>query len=503
MDKEFNGFLQRFSTKWIIGGFFWITPFLPLQAVTSSSNTFVLHEGWLAREALKSSYQIKGINAEVLSKEVSLAEFDTNFDTQLISSLTHMQTNDASSNPAGFIVSPAQEFSGGISKNFETGIGFKAEAFLQQQTFEGNPQADSRSVVGARAEGQIDLGGNFLGVRSKTNQFLLKSNLKAANMDAIIKKNELRKSMRAVYWRLVANRISKNWRLEILSSARRQLDLVEKQASAYVSDQEEVKAYQALVIGQEAEIIGLENQYAAISQHLKSAFPVLTGKDLIIKLAHADKQRHKVMQCIHLIKDIPNKKVIETSSYRHLLVSNEYVYQSSLALNDLSDHPEFKLFAKYETVGYSPDDFSDASKSLSDARKNATTIGVNFSMPITTGLQKTVGKKKRLLATAHAAKQEAIIGGLKSQREASLRQIKLLRDSMVLMERLTQTNESKVAIARKKYDQARLPLAILIQDEINLLNSKLNRVQLQLQIVLTLLDYLKKFDETPCEFNAI
>ena len=54
---------------------------------------------------------------------------------------------------------------------------------------------------------------------------------------------------------------------------------------------------------------------------------------------------------------------------------------------------------------------------------------------------------------------------------------------------------------KRKYNQARIPEYVLIQDQDALLSSDLSIVDTQLAILNTLLDYFVVFTQTPCSFN--
>ena len=56
---------------------------------------------------------------------------------------------------------------------------------------------------------------------------------------------------------------------------------------------------------------------------------------------------------------------------------------------------------------------------------------------------------------------------------------------------------------QKKYQQARVSINDLIQDQDALLRANLTTIEAQLQVLNALFDYLVIYTETPCSFNRI
>jgi hypothetical protein len=67
----------------------------------------------------------------------------------------------------------------------------------------------------------------------------------------------------------------------------------------------------------------------------------------------------------------------------------------------------------------------------------------------------------------------------------------------------SQELQKRLKYTLTKYQQARVSVNDLIQDEDDLLRVSLTTVETQLQVLNVLFDYLAIYTETPCAFNRI
>jgi outer membrane protein TolC len=128
-------------------------------------------------------------------------------------------------------------------------------------------------------------------------------------------------------------------------------------------------------------------------------------------------------------------------------------------------------------------------------------IGIQFSMPL--GSKKTFTEKqmilmKQLQYDADSANKRSM---MQSQAEKTLKLIELLERALDAQRRSLSINEKKLEFSKRRFSQAREPLAIVIDDEIGLLNTKINAIQIQSQVVDAVLEYLRIFDKMQCKFS--
>ena len=475
---------------------------LPKLPVDIKPGTFTLTEDWLVREGAKQSTDLKSIELNALQATINREGFDDTYQTNWIGSVAHSHTdiNDAGS-PLGR-VSPATRISTGVSQLLKHGASVKGEIFQTNTEFPNAAPnlASDNSSQGILVELGLDLGANRFGRKQKLGEFQLQAveNLSLAQKQ--YQTNRYKNELRKLYWSLVANKIARKWRMELLSSARKQLHLIRKQKNEFVSDVEDVARFEALVLAQRSELISLDNQFEQVVQALKASIPSMTAQKVEVDLQNLEKRQDEVLACIQAVKKVPNESLIQTTSLQDVLKGQYAVYKSTDLSEDLHDSYELKLFANYESANNQ--ELNPATGQFKEDDKYKSTVGIEFSVPIGGQKTKTKNQKRQLLKSNYLNDSQKIINTLTSKREASLKQIQLLADALEILKKMTAVNQKKLNYARKKYNQARIPLAILIQDEENLLNNKLQQVQLRLQVVHTLLDYLGVYDKTQCQFNA-
>ncbi|MEX1098927.1 MAG: hypothetical protein WEB87_00790, partial [Bacteriovoracaceae bacterium] len=81
--------------------------------------------------------------------------------------------------------------------------------------------------------------------------------------------------------------------------------------------------------------------------------------------------------------------------------------------------------------------------------------------------------------------------------------IKILQEVIQTQKINSRQLEIRLKDMRKKYNQARISVNDLIQDQDSLFSSDLAIVDTKLSVLNTLLDYFSVFTETPCSFNRI
>jgi hypothetical protein len=100
---------------------------------------------------------------------------------------------------------------------------------------------------------------------------------------------------------------------------------------------------------------------------------------------------------------------------------------------------------------------------------------------------------------------EAQLRGLRAQVDATHQQLQRNVGLLVDIIRYQKENAGhlrrRLSVERQKFDQARISVEDLLNNQDALLSSELGVVGAQLQILNGLFDYLVVFTETPCTFN--
>ena len=103
----------------------------------------------------------------------------------------------------------------------------------------------------------------------------------------------------------------------------------------------------------------------------------------------------------------------------------------------------------------------------------------------------------------HSSRYDNLSGKIKTYHKQINQQITLLQ--MVFQNQKVNSEKLEISLrtTKTKYNQARIDVYNLINDQDAYLQSQLAEIDTKLAVVTTLLDYLAVFTELPCEFNRI
>src|SRR5690606_11404937 len=101
--------------------------------------------------------------------------------------------------------------------------------------------------------------------------------------------------------------------------------------------------------------------------------------------------------------------------------------------------------------------------------------------------------EKRLLASINSTDAQVV-----NTHQQLVKSIGLLTDVIESQKVSSEQLGKRLRLMKKKYEQARVSVNDLVNDQDALLNSELTTIDTQLQILNTLFDYLVVYTETPC-----
>ena len=147
--------------------------------------------------------------------------------------------------------------------------------------------------------------------------------------------------------------------------------------------------------------------------------------------------------------------------------------------------------------------YSNAYSDLGRDGRDAYQIGLQFSIPLGKKKQDTQDLKKLVSKKRFKAEREANFAKLDAYHSQMIRSVRLLKQ-VVANQKVNSLNLAKsLKVSKKKYQQARITVEQLVQEQDGYLNSNLAEIQTKLNIINTLLDYFSVYTETPCKLNRI
>ncbi len=433
-------------------------------------------------------------DAAVLAPQVGSAQFNDRFSPELYSNLSHSINREKSTlQPT---INDMTNLAVGVRQALPQGMQLSGELFTVQQNMENGPLEES-TRTGIRATAKVDLWKNRFGKVDKTQDEFNQSQVKTAEVNKKISDHGFVVDVRKVYWSLVNNRLNSAIRLQLIETSKRQLEWVQNQRRQYIADEADVARYESLVETQSAALLNLSYQKEALIAQLKALLPSLNGKDFDIVMPDVEKAKAQVLDCIAAIEKSANSS---QSSYSDLIQQRSDSFQLQSKIDDVYDSPHLAFFTSGEVNGLD-NGYDNSFETAASEPMPKITLGLEFSMPLGSRKEKSKEYLKALHKLQLQAQNDSQKALLDSQITRTLQLIKVLQQSFEVQKRSQAINERQLKLSKKRFEQAREPLAIIINDEIALLNSKINSVNIQSQVIATVLDHIKLFDKLDCSFN--
>lgn len=358
---------------------------------------------------------------------------------------------------------------------------------------------------------QMDLWRDLFGRMSKAQIESAQLDSKRAEMEREISKKAFRLSLRRLYWSLVANNESMKISGELLKSAEKISGETAQRFRNSVAEADEVARYEALVATRRGSITYLQYQKESLLKQLQNLVPELSAKEIELGEYNVQGTIDEVLACTAGIATQPSVPY-QYTTYDEIV---NMIRQNKVArdkINSRYSDVDVKLFGTAKSTGVSsePSGFNgnrgSIGDSIDDQKYNNRTgfeAGVMFTLPLgdakkNTERTKELYDQKRLQAALTNTDTQIV-----NVHTSFARQIGYLNEVVKAQRISSAALDRRFKLVRRKYEQARVSVNDLVQDQDALLSSELTTIDVRLQIINTLFDYLVVFPETPCAFNRI
>jgi outer membrane protein TolC len=357
----------------------------------------------------------------------------------------------------------------------------------------------------------MDLWRDLFGRMSKAEIESTELERKRAELEKVIAEKTYRISLRRLYWTLVANNESLKISEELLNTAQTLAKETNQRFRNSVAEADEVARYDALVANRQGSITYLKYQREALIRQLQNLVPELSEKDISLGNYNIPATINNVLACTASIATEP-KVPYQNTSYDEIVTLIRKNRDQKNIFNARYSDIDLKLYGTAKSTGVSADPTANTGTrgsyggSINDQTKNNRTgyeVGVMFTMPLGDAKKETQRTKelydqKRLEAAMKNNENQVV-----NAHTSFARTISYLND-VVKAQRTSSTQlQKRLRLMKRKYEQARVSVDDLIQDQDAYLSSELTTIEVRLQIINTLFDYLVVFPETPCAFNRI
>ena len=462
----------------------------PLLAQDSS--LFWLDKNSIIQEAKRNSPTINRIRSSLLSKKLDKNQYLENFQTRLEGDVSYFKSNEDSFIEFSPTVSPVNNFSLGVAKDFTTGMSFGVFNNHYKRDYQ-TYGVDSRNSISL--EFTMDLYKDFFGSTSKSKISYLNYEEQAAQIQKDIDKEIFLITLVRIYFDIILNQEAINVSRDILEIYKKQELNTKKRYKNGIADLSEVKRRSSQLASKRVDIFNLVNRQENLILDLKKLLPSIANKEIKLLDYNIDELEEYFSTITSNIRS-KDKVPMDYTYYDDLvkLVEKSYHAQKKFTKNysdiDLEFYSQFNHFGKDDSSrGAVDNNFGNAADSYE--------VGLRLKAPI--GRTKTNSKSLQLSINQanYLATKKENLAKIAAYHTQSIKNLELLRKSSIYQSENSKDLQQILRLSQRKFRQARIPIKDLIEDQNLYLQSILRELEIKMVVINQILDYMAVFTNTP------
>ncbi len=446
---------------------------------------------------------IEKINAMVVQSDLDLSQYNQKYSTTVNGQANYNGVDGSVFNGyQGQFNDPARNYGLSVNQNLPVGINLDVGIYNNfAKTYNYQPGENINSQYGSSLEAKltVDLWKNLLGYTERAEKLGLKLSQEETKEQAKLETTKFYNEIRKMYWQLSINYSLTKIYETLINQAILQENNVRKMYRASVADRGDLARTTAVVNTRKADLASLQYNIEMIKKELSNLIPELNDKELEFDFGTFDGVENSIKACFKKIqtqKEVP----LNATSYTKIIDYKDEKINANLKALERYSGPNVTLEAKAASLGYGKEN-SDSFSDMSDVERKDYSIGLNISMPFGSAYSDTKENQMKVLKMQHNAEKKEIMSNLVSYHNyfatSMQKLISVMEDQKAYRDNLTIRVESM----RKKYNQGRVSLSELIQDEDSLFESELALVNSYYNIIASMIDYFSVFNDFECDFN--
>lgn len=446
---------------------------------------------------------IEKINAMVVQSDLDLSQYNQKYSTTVNGQANYNGVDGSVFNGyQGQFDDPARNYGLSVNQNLPVGINLDVGIYNNfAKTYNYQPGENINSQYGSSLEAKltVDLWKNLLGYTERAEKLGLKLSQEETKEQAKLETTKFYNEIRKMYWQLSINYSLTKIYETLINQAILQENNVRKMYRASVADRGDLARTTAVVNTRKADLASLQYNIEMLKKELSNLIPELNDKELEFDFGTFDGVENSIKTCFKKIQKQKETPLNMTSYTKIINYKDEKINANLKALERYSG-PNVTLEAKAASLGYGKEN-SDSFSDMSDVERKDYSIGLNISMPFGSAYSDTKENQMKVLKMQHNAEKKEIMSNLVSYHNyfaiSMQKLISVMEDQKAYRDNLTIRVESM----RKKYNQGRVSLSELIQDEDSLFESELALVNSYYNIIASMIDYFSVFNDFECDFN--
>ena len=456
-----------------------------------AQEVFILDQENLINEANQNAPTIDKIRNSFLAAQNAANKIEERFSPQLESNFSRFNTNQDSFITYMPLVSPISNFSIGVTKNFSGGINFGLYNILERQTYYGYG-TDSKNAIAVKLS--VDLYKDIFGSTSRAEIKSADLQKQIAQIQGEIDKNNFLINLRRIYFTLSFNEEAIAISEKLLDLSKIQDKEIKQRNKSGIADESDVARQSSQLSVKNFNIAILKNNRELLIRSLKELLPSIAAKEVQIKTPDINAETLWMQKMISKIKEqkTPPKQY---TSYNKIVDLTAKSYKEQRKITKKYDDLDLQLYSQYKQYGR--DNSAGGSfKNTSSSAENSYEIGLQLKVPL--GSAKSESRKtQEEIDKISLSKNREIVAKIESYHTQTITNILLLESALEFQKSDISSLEKVVAADKKKYDQARIALHDLIDDQNLYMQKKLGELGVKLTIANQILDYTSIFNEFP------
>jgi len=467
----------------------------------------------LLKLAQESSSSLDQAQADLIENQLSRSLLMEKFGTEAFASSSYAETNERAIIQFQPIFTPIQQNQIGLKKQFGHGVSLSTSVGTDQRStsspFIGKIHQATTTTM--QLGFQVDLWKDFLGALSKAEIKASELNDEKAKLESKIQEKNVLLRVRKLYWNLVANRESQKISEALLETAKKQSLETQRRFQNSIAEADELARSKAQISQREGNLIYLNYQRELLLKQLKNLIPSLSQEEIEITNYDVTRSIDQVKTCNTLIAS-QKKAPLDYTFYDDVIYFLEKIKVEKQKQNEAYSDVDVKLVGQVKATGVSSQQKGDkyyrgtyesSVNDIFDTNRTGYNVGLQVNIPIGDAKNNSEELKKKLTEKRIEAQIKNLDSQLVSHHQQIVKSILLLSQVSEAQKNTSEQLQKRLASVQSKYRQARAGITDLIIDQDALLQSELNSIDIKLQILNTLFDYLSIYTETPCEFNRI
>jgi outer membrane protein TolC len=424
---------------------------------------------------------------------------------------TYTETRERAPVPFFPVYSPINQYQVGVKKNFKYGVSADLSHSVDIRTGANNTNEfrDLTTITNQLAV-NFDLWKDLFGKLTRARLDNADLMVKQAKLQSEIEKKNFIITLRRLYYNLLANEEKQLISKKLLDLANKQARDARKRKKNSIADAGEVARYESQVAARKGSLFYLEYERENIFKSLRQLIPTLQDYELAIGEYDIDQSINAILQCTSVISSqkVAPYKFTQYDEMKNLM-NKSMAFQETI--DKKHDDIDVKLTTAVRYIGVASEQdgatyrgsTSGAFDDINENNRMGADAGLMLNIPLGSKRADTAKVKELYNKKRYRAQIKNIDANLQSTHKQISKSIQILLQVIDAQQENSKKLNIRLKDMRKKYNQARVPVSALIQDQDALMSSDLSIIDTKLAIVNTILDYFVVFQETPCSFNRI